>query len=137
MKKSLLIALICFSSLLVAQEPIYSVSSSQFYHKQAAPHPDLNPAVAANSAQTKGQNEIMIIAPEKRANDLLSAFHFLKKANAAAKIAVRLNDGSFITEILEMELMPGGTMIIFKMNSMKGQQYKVVKIEDIDTLTHA
>ena len=137
MKKSLLITLICFSSLLVAQEPIYSVSSSQFYHKQTPTHPDPNPAVATHKAQTTGQNEIMIIAPEKRANDFLSAFHFLKKTNAAAKVAVRLTNGSFITEILEMELMPGGTMIIFKMNSMKGQQYKVVKVEDIDTLTHA
>jgi hypothetical protein len=140
MKKTIFFALFFCSSLVMAQqEPIYSISSSQFFQNQAKAPSHETPTelpVAAKESQTKGQSEIMIISPEARAKDLLSAFQYLKKMSVAIKLGVKLIDGSLISEILDMEVMPGGTMIIFKINSMKGQKYRVVKIESIDTITH-
>jgi len=140
MKKTILFALFSFSSLVMAeQQPIYSISSSQFFQNQTkTPTHETSGEIpiAAKEGQTKGQSEIMIISPEARAKDLLSAFQYLRKMSVATKLGVKLIDGSLISEILDMEVMPGGTMIIFKINSMKGQKYRVVKIESIDTITH-
>ena len=55
----------------------------------------------------------------------------------ASKLAVKLLDGSSITEILDMKVMPGGTIIIFRTNTLQGQKFQLVKIEDIDTITNA
>ncbi|MGE0198950.1 MAG: hypothetical protein AB7N99_01780 [Simkaniaceae bacterium] len=140
MKKPILLTLLGFSSLTMAeQEPIYSVSSSPFFQNQTpstSKESASEKAAAAKDGQMKGVSEIMIITPESRAKDLLSAFQYLKKMSAASKIGVKLTSGSTITDIIDMDVMPAGTMIIFKINSIKGQQFRIVKIEDIDTLTN-
>jgi len=141
MKKYVIFALLSSSSLMGAQEqPIYSVSSAQFFENQLKTDPhkrSVDKIIAVHDAQKKGQSEVMIINPESRAKDLQSAFKYLREMSPATKIGVKLNNGSIITQILSMDVMPGGTMIIFKINTMKGEQYRVVKIENIDTLTHA
>ena len=91
-------------------------------------------AAAAKQAQLMGPSEMMIISPEMRAKDFKNAFEYLKKMNSAAKIAVKLKSGSLITDILGMEVMPGGTMIIFKTNTMQGLKYHVVKIENVESI---
>ncbi|NGX50164.1 MAG: hypothetical protein K1060chlam2_00005 [Chlamydiae bacterium] len=140
MKKTLIFALLTFSSIAGAeQEPIYSVSSSQFFTKQTKPathKPSIDDVVAAKSGHVKGQSEVMIITPASRAKDIHSAFQYLRTMSPATKIGVKLTDGSIISEILDINVMPGGTMIIFKINTMKGEKYRVVKIEQIDSLTH-
>lgn len=78
--------------------------------------------------------EVMIIAPELRAKDLQHAFTYLKRVNSAAKIAVKLTDGGVIFDILSMELMPGGTIIIFQTSTTQGVKYHVVNIENIDSI---
>lgn len=139
MKKYLIMALLSSSILMAAQEPIYTVSSSQYFQNQpklTENESSTHKAVAAKESQSGGQSEIMIITPESRAQDIVSAFQFLRKMSAGTKIAVKLTNGSLLTEIMDMEVMPGGTMIIFKVTTMKGQQYRVEKIENIDTLTN-
>ena len=84
-----------------------------------------------------GQSEVMIIDPETRAKDIQDAYKYLKTMSPASKLAVKLLDGSSITEILDMKVMPGGTIIIFRTNTLQGQKFQLVKIEDIDTITNA
>jgi len=141
MKKTLFFALLCFSSLLMAQdETVYTVSSDPYLKtrtKEPKHKSSTGKIIGAKKSQAMGQSEIMIINPESRAKDLLSAIQFLKQRSPATKITVTLTDGSRISEILDVEAMPGGTLIIFKINTIKGQKYRVVKIENVDTLTHA
>lgn len=126
------------SSFAMAQtEPIYSISSTQFYQNKISSSTEPSPqekVVAVKKAQSMRQKDIMIISPKSRTHDLLSAFQFLKKMSPATKVGVRLTDGSVISEILDMDVMPEGTMIIFKINTLKGQKFKIVNIENIEAL---
>jgi len=125
--------------MMAEENPIYSVSSAQFFQNQpkTMTHKLSEEKVAAVQERgATGQSEVMIINPESRAKDIQSAFKYLKQMSPATKIGVKLTNGSIITDILNMDVMPGGTMIIFRINTMKGEKYRVVKIEKIDTLTH-
>lgn len=133
MKKATVIALLstCY---LCAQEPTHSVSATKYMQmKEMELGKAQADAVAAKGAQS-GISEIMIISPEKRAKDFENAFHYLKKMNSAAKVAVKLKDGSSIAGILGMEVMPGGTMIIFQTNTIQGIKYHVENIENIESI---
>lgn len=94
---------------------------------------DLKTAAAAMIPRI-GQSEIMMINPEMRSQDIQESFQYLKKVSPSSKVAVKLVSGVLISDILNMQLMKGGTMIIFRINSIKGQKFQVVKIEDIDTI---
>lgn len=145
MKHALLIPLLTFTCFLAAREPVHSVSPTTYFNlqdmqqnqaNQKTPKPTHEQQVAATQAPRIGQSEVMIINPETRAKDLQDAFQYLKTMSPASKLAVKLMNGSIISEILDMKLMTGGTMIIFRTNSLQGQKFQVVKIEDIDTITN-
>ena len=150
MKKYFLLLFFTNSILLSAQEISHIISPSPttyVYNRQTGKMQQVNPKTAikmhteeekiASIIPRASQSEVMIIAPETRAKDLQEAFEFLKKMSPASKLAVKLINGNTIFEILDMVLMQGGTMIIFRINSIQGQKFQVVKIEDIDTIIHA
>jgi len=147
MKKHLLIPFFMSAAFLPAQEATHSVSPTTYYNMQAGKTQQTHPKGAAkpHAEEEKiaaiiprvGQSEVMIINPETRAKDLQESFDYLKKMSPASKLAVKLVNGTTISEILDMKLMTGGTMIIFRTNSIQGQKFQVVKIEDIDTITDA
>ncbi len=91
-------------------------------------------AAAAKDSSSKGSTEMMIISPEGRAKDIQAALQYLKQRAPSSKPSIKLTDGSTISEILSIDVMPGGTILIFKTNSLKGVQYQIEKIENIDTL---
>ena len=145
MKKALIIPLLLSTCLLSAQDAIHSVSPTTYFNMQDSQQKQAKPAkhkpsheqqVAIAQLPRVGQSEVMIINPETRAKDLQESFEYLKRMSPAAKLAVKLVNGSTIAEILDMKLMTGGTMIIFRTNSLQGQKFQVVKIEDIDTITN-
>ena len=76
----------------------------------------------------------MIINPEMRAKDFQSAFDYLKNSNIAAQISVKLKNGHSISEIISMEVMPQGTLIIFQTNTTQGLKHDVVNIENIESI---
>ena len=102
--------------------------------KTPPPETSAEQAGVAKLGQPQGPSEIMIIYPEARAKDLVSAFLYLKKMSVATQMGVKLIDGTVITGILDMEVMPGGTIVIIKINTMKGQEYRAIKTETIDAL---
>ena len=145
MKKALIIPLLMSTCFLAAQEAVHSVSPTTYFNLQDTNQKQTKPAmskptyeqqVAATQSSRVGQSEVMIINPETRAKDLQESFEYLKRMSPAAKLAVKLINGSIISEILDMKLMTGGTMIIFRTNTLQGQKFQVVKIEDIDTITN-
>lgn len=148
MKKAFLILFLLNGAFLYAQEAIYSVSPTTYYNMQSSQsskqkqqttdHPTVTDKQKATASTTQriGQSEVMMINPEMRSKDLQECFDYLRKMSPASKLAVKLSNGTMVSEILDMQLMKGGTMIIFRTNSVQGQKFQVVKVEDIDTITN-
>lgn len=130
-----------------AQAPIYVAPPATGYTpapvaKKSAPPTDATSAELAAMAKTqkddnksKGISEIMIISPELRAKDLQAAIKFLNQHVPTSKPNITLSDGSKITSIMDVDVMPGGTILIFKVTSLKGLRYKVVNIEEVQSLS--
>lgn len=127
MKKAFLFFIFTVSTL-AAQQAALPTPAQQTAKKQEG--------VAAAVLPKTGQSEIMIIQPEMRAKDIDQAFKYLKQMNAAGKIGVKLKNGSTIYDILNMNVMAGGTIIIFQISSTQGQKLRAVNVEDVDTLTN-
>ncbi len=130
-----------------AQSPIYVVPPATGYTpapitKKSAPPTDAVSAELAVMAKTqkadnksKGVSEIMVISPELRAKDLQAAIKFLNQHVPTSKPNITLRDGSKITSIMDVDVMPGGTILIFKVTSLKGLRYKVINIEEVQSLS--
>ncbi len=78
----------------------------------------------------------MIIPPAGRAVDFQQAYDFLRKEKSTGKVYFELSDGSTISNIIEMLVMPNSTLIIFRYNSNQGINFQVVKIEEIVNLRY-
>jgi len=130
-----------------AQAPIYVAPPATGYTqapvaKKSAPPTDATSAELAamtiaqkDDNKSRGISEVMIISPELRAKDLQAAIKFLNQHVPTSKPNITLSDGSKITSIMNVEVMPGGTILIFKVTSLKGLQYKVVNIEEVQSLS--
>ena len=146
MKKLLLLLLLTFS-VFGAQAPIYFIPPATGYvpaAKEKATPPPTDAASAELAAMAKthkdskssgGISEIMVISPELRAQDIQAAIQFLRQHIPTSKPNIKLTDGSLITNIMDVDVMPGGTILIFKITSLKGLQYKVVNIEKVQSLS--
>lgn len=86
------------------------------------------------AARHTGMQEVMIIEPLTRAQDIEEAFKYLRTRKAAAPVTFYLNNGHTLSNVLDMAVMKGGSIFIFTVNSTKGIRYEVVKTEDIKTL---
>lgn len=81
--------------------------------------------------QQNRPTQVMMIDPTIRAGDYKQAFDYLKKEKAGAAVSFELTSGEKISNIMEITLMPGGSLLIFRLNTSSGVSYRVVKIEDI------
>ena len=88
-------------------------------------------------AVSRGATQVLLIEPAARAKDLASAFTFIHKANPSAKLSIKLSDGKVITNILSIDPMEGGTLVIFKLNTLHGVKYQVEKIENLDSIVQS
>ena len=132
-KKIVATLLITCCSLLSAKQ------TSELSSKEKSPikptHLQRKSEVAASLNQDHiNSSEVMIINPEMRAKDFQSAFDYLKNSNTAAQISVKLKNGHSISEIISMEVMPQGTLIIFQTNTTQGLKHDVVNIENIESI---
>ncbi|MDN3509282.1 MAG: hypothetical protein P0S93_04630 [Candidatus Neptunochlamydia sp.] len=93
-------------------------------------------AKAAASKETSGKRttEMMIISPEGRAKDIQAAIKFLQQKAPTDKLTIKLTNGKTLTGIVSVDVMPGGTLLIFKIASLKGLKYQIENIENIDTI---
>lgn len=87
--------------------------------------------VAEGSGTHKGVADVMVITPGERANDIVQSFNYIQSHDVTANYEVKLKDGKILDKILDIQMMPSGTLLIFKMQTMKGEIFRVVKIENI------
>jgi hypothetical protein len=96
----------------------------------AAATPNKTPA-PENSARS-----LMLIDPKARASDYLKAFEALRQEKATSKVIFELADGSTISNVIDMKLMPEQTLIVFRYNTVQGVKFQVVAIEDLVGIRH-
>ncbi|MCB1071483.1 MAG: hypothetical protein KDK96_00070 [Chlamydiia bacterium] len=146
--KKVLFFLITSLSLYAAVPTIYmvppaasakaAVEGTQDEEKKAStqnnPLSEMAKAATAKEASTKGSTEMMIISPEGRAKDIQAAITFLQQKAPTDKPTIKLTNGKTLTGIVSVDVMPGGTLLIFKIASLKGLKYQIEKIENIDTI---
>lgn len=89
---------------------------------------------AAAGVKTSGENSVVIVDPLVRAADFKEAFNYLSQYKAGSPIFFALQNGEKLYNIIDLSVMKGGSIVIFKMNSTQGQKIKVVKTEDILSL---
>lgn len=136
--KSFFIALVTMSSsLVIAQQPTHSVSQTQYFQqKETAIQEALAAKPHLRMPDQKQPSDVMIISPEMRAKDFAKAFDYLKTKAPATKIGIKLLDKSTISDIVKIDVMPGGTLMIFTVSTVKGLKYQVVKTEHVDSIVH-
>lgn len=138
MKKLCIIAA-CFTLPLFGQPS----ATNQIYNKQLkkmedkAEQKELEKSErAAALKKSSGGNEIMVIDPLARAQDFAEAHKYLTFHKSSAPVSFKLADDRILTNVLNVEYMKGGTLVIFTLNTTKGIKYEVVNIEDIKSMSN-
>lgn len=112
---------------LAATEPAIKVEPSKKapskLHQQAA-------------EMMQASRSTMIIDPKSRAGDYQKAFDLLRQEKSTSKVVFELADGSKISNVIEMKLMPNDTLIIFRYSTPKGIKFQVVEIENLVSIMH-
>ena len=93
----------------------------------------LQTAQAGAAEKTQGP-EIMMIDPLTRAQDFKEAFTYLSLYKTGSLIYFELASHEKLYNILDLSLMKGGTLVIFKLNTTQGVKYRVVKTEMISSI---
>jgi len=91
-------------------------------------------AAAASSAKQAGESSVVIVDPLIRATDFKEAFTYLNQYKTGSSIFFELQNKERLYNIVDLAVMKGGSLVIFKMNTTQGQKVKVVKTEDINSL---
>lgn len=84
-----------------------------------------------NVYSSSARQNSMSIEPKHRASDYKNAFEFLKKEKGQNKVFVKLIDGSLVSNIIEMSLMPSSTVFLLRYNTPKGIKLQAVELEII------
>ena len=82
------------------------------------------------------QKSIMILNPKERAEDYVKAFEMLKKNKPSSKIYFRLSSNKIINNIIDMNMLENGSLILFKTSSTKGTNFLIVPTEEIESVGH-
>lgn len=88
-------------------------------------------AQTQQAAISQKSPEVMIIDPSIRAQDFKEAFTYLMQYKAGSPIFFELQDKEKLYNVLDISLMKGGSLMIFKINTTQGMKYRVIKVEDI------
>lgn len=86
---------------------------------------------AASSQRTS--SDVMIVDPKVVAKDWVNAFHALNQRRLRG-IVFLLRNQSTLTDVAEIEAMPGGYLMLFTRKTVQGVKYQIVKTGDIISL---
>ena len=92
---------------------------------------DKKKAVAAAGGAT---SDIMIVDPKNVSHDWVDAFNTLRSKNVS-KLSFTIKDRAPISNITNVEALPGGYLMLFTTKTVKGLQYQIVKTSNIISIT--
>ncbi len=78
----------------------------------------------------------MIINPKLRAADYQKAYELLRREKSTSKVYFQLADGSRVSNVIDMKLMPNDTLVVFRYSTPQGIRFQVVEIENIVSVMH-
>ncbi len=81
-----------------------------------------------------GANDIMIIDPKIVSSDWTLAFNSLK-AKKLPDIIFSLKDNIQISDVFDVEPLPGGYLMLFSLRTPSGTKYKIIKTSDICSIS--
>ncbi len=93
-----------------------------------------DPKKPAAPVEEAKPSEMMVIDPKDRAKDFKAAFDILRINQTQSKITYFLEDKTQISGIMEVSILPGGTMLSFRLATTKGISYKIVPVEQIKSV---
>ena len=82
------------------------------------------------------QRSIMIIEPKARAEDFIKSFEMLKKDKPSSRIYYKLFNNQTINNIIDINMLDNGTLILFKIATTQGTKFLIVPTEDIESIGH-
>lgn len=91
--------------------------------------------IQAMSSQSNTKS-MMMIDPKDRALDYIKAYEKLRMEVAPAKVYFHIEGEKALNNVLQITLMENNTLLLFRVSTPQGAQYKVVPIEDILEITH-
>ncbi len=86
--------------------------------------------------QQETASSYMVIDPKMRAQDYKEAFEALRKEKTTSKVFFQLQNGSTISNVIDMTLMGNSTLILFRFNSTQGVRFQLVKLEEIASISY-
>ena len=108
--------------------------SSSTSHTTTTPHATIpHPAATKESAPSKGY---LLIDVKQRAEDFVKALEILKKDKPSSRIFFKLEDGTTISNIMEIKPLSNGTLLLFKISTIQGIKTLVIMTENISELGH-
>jgi hypothetical protein len=88
---------------------------------------------AAALPSSSGTSDVMIVDPKVVSQDWVDAFNALNYKKAS-RIVFLLRDSAPLSDVVDIEAMPGGYLMLFTVKTVKGPKYKIVKTSDIASL---
>ena len=105
----------------VASNAILEKSEDHMIQSESAPIPI-----------DKGVSDVMVIDPRLMAKDWIDAFQLLRSKNVSP--AFLLKDHSLISQVISIEPLSGGYLLVFSLKTTQGVRYRVVRTSDIISL---
>ncbi len=136
---SLLITLSLFGD---DASPLYSKDTANSFKNEetttsAAVSKSITNSVASAmsaTAPTTGTSDVMIVDPKVVSKDWHDAFVSLKSKKLSDIIFI-LRDNSQIPDVSDVEVLPGGYLMLFSLKTIQGLKYRIVKTSDISSIT--
>lgn len=95
------------------------------------------PLCAEDTLPQKDTTQLQVmIDPKARALDYVEAFNKLRQEKTAGKVVFVCKDGSCISNIIDLQVMEHGSLLLLRYNSSQGIKFRVIALEDIQRLEH-
>ena len=115
--------------------PLYSSeTANSFKQEEATATAGVYKSTTSNFTPSSGTSDVMIVDPKIVSKDWQDAFQSLKSKKLSDIIFV-LRDHSNISDVTDVEALPGGYLMLFSLKTVQGQKYKIVKTSDISSIT--
>ena len=89
---------------------------------------------AVSQMANDSTKSVMIIDPKMISQDWIDAFRLLS-GKRITEIVFTLGDQSTISNVTDIDSLPGGYLMLFTLKTVQGPRYQIIKTSDITTLS--
>lgn len=93
-------------------------------------------AAISMKVQGGGSSSVLLIDPQARAEDLVSAFQLLHREKPTLKLSIYTNE-EIISNVIDLKASKKGTLLFLRVLSNKGSQIVVVPVEQVKEIGYS